>query len=338
MSTPIPVAILNDTRVDRHHGCERVMQAIETLLAKHGMEVAASCPAHVDWTSDAAFVSALDKVRLVIVNGEGTLHHDRPAGRKLLEIGAYARARGVPAVLLNAGWESNSPELVAMLKDFALVSVRDSASAHELRSAGQACRVVPDLSLYESVASPPVTRTGIAFTDSVDRFKAVALEDCRREVDGETLSILFPARGAAGYLRFVRQGFASRDAMRPAQLLRIVRMRHRLSRHGFTRTELFLQAVGRFRLLVSGRFHACTLALIAGTPFVTVPSNTGKIAALIADAGLEPWRASTPLDARSITAASATGWTAREHEAIAAYVERAHDAAEQLFRDLRALA
>jgi polysaccharide pyruvyl transferase WcaK-like protein len=339
MSIPLPVCILNDTRVDRHHGCERVMGAIETLVARHGMQVVGSCPAHADWRQQPQFLKALETARLVIVNGEGTLHHDRPAARRLLEIGAYARAAGVPAVLLNAGWEANGPELLALLRDFALVCLRDSASAEAVRTGGHAGRVVPDLSLYgpaPQAAAP--TRERIVFTDSVDRFKAVDLERCRREVGGDTLSIVFPPPGAAGYLRFLRQGFAARDALRPAQFLRIVRLRQRLCRNSFTRTEPFLSALGRYRLLVSGRFHACTLALITGTPFVSVPSNTGKIGTLVADAGLAPWRASTTLDARSIAQASAAGWSPQEREAIAAHVAAARSGAEQLFRDIRALA
>lgn len=339
MSTPLPVCILNDTRVDRHHGCERVMGAIEALVARHGMQVTGSCPAHADWRQEPRFLQALESARLVIVNGEGTLHHDRPAARRLLEIGAHARAAGVPAVLVNAGWEANGPALLAMLRDFALVSLRDSASAEAVRAGGQSCRVVPDLSLYGPApqAGAPA-RERVVFTDSVDRFKAVDLERCRREVGGDTLSIIFPPPGAAGYLRFLRQGFAARDALTPAQLLRIVRLRHRLCRNSFTRTEPFLSALGRYRLLVSGRFHACTLALITGTPFVSVPSNTGKIGTLVADAGLAPWRASTTLDAHSIAQASAAGWSPQEREAIASHVAAARSGAEQLFRDIRALA
>jgi polysaccharide pyruvyl transferase WcaK-like protein len=341
MSTraPGPVCILNDTRVDRHHGCERVMSAIETLVSRNGMQVIGSCPAHADWRERPEFLRAMEAARLVIVNGEGTIHHDRPAGRRLLEIGARARAAGIPAVLVNAGWEANGPELLAMLKDFALVSLRDSASAEAVRASGQDCRVVPDLSLYGSApqATGPA-RERIVFTDSVDRFKAVDLERCRREVGGDTLSIVFPPPGAAGYLRFLRQGFAARDALTPARLMRIVRLRHRLCRNSYTRTEPFLSALGRYRLLVSGRFHACTLALITGTPFVSVPSNTGKIATLVRDAGLQPWRASTRLDARSIAEASAAGWSAQEREAIEGHVTRARADAERLFQDIRGLA
>jgi len=336
----IAVCILNDTRIDRHHGCERVMGALESLVAGQGLRISATCPAHVDWRQDAAFLRALDAARLVIVNGEGTLHHDRPEARILLEIGRHSRARGVPAVLVNAGWESNGPELCALARDFVLVSARDRRSAEELRAHGVDCRVVPDLSLYEPIAVPAASAaSGLpAFTDSVDRFAAIALERCRREVGGTTLSIMFPDAGIGGYLKFLRAGFAARDVARPAAFMRIVRMRHRLWRAASPRTAEFIAQLARASLLVSGRFHACTLALLTRTPFVALPSNTGKIAQLVADAGLDGWRNQAELTPRFMAEASRRGWSAREEASIADYVATMRLAAQSLFRDVRALA
>lgn len=340
MSTRIPVCMLNDTRVDRHHGCERVMNAIGALATANGMEVLATSPAHSDWTRNGAFLRALERSRLIIVNGEGTLHHDRSAARKLLEIGRFARVYGKPVALVNAGWEANSPDFLRMLEDFDLLSMRDAASARAVRAGGLSCRVVPDLSLYGPAPAGSQRGSGerLGFTDSVDRFKAVELDACRRRMGGDFVSIVFPAPGPLGHLRFVRQGFGVRDVRTPATLLRISAMRHRLARSSFRETERFLASLAGYRLLVSGRFHVCTLALITGTPFIAVPSNTGKIAALIADAGLQPWRASASLDERGIGEAHAAGWTAQEREAIASHVYAARAGAEKLFRDMRSLA
>jgi hypothetical protein len=129
-----------------------------------------------------------------------TIHHDRPAGHTLLKIGRWARNNGIPVALVNAGWEANSAEMAKLLSDFSLVAVRDAASAAELHSQGQPCRIVPDLSVYESVQL--ATATGgngpILFADSVNRFTALALELARQATHGETLSIVYPASGFSG--------------------------------------------------------------------------------------------------------------------------------------------
>jgi len=335
----LTACILNDTRVDRHHGCDRVMGAIERLLDANGFRVTGLSPAHADWRSDSGFLRALDSAQLVVVNGEGTLHDDRPAARTLLQVGPYARSRNIPAVLVNAGWERNGEELAGLARDFTRVCARDHASAAALRAQGVECRVVPDLSLYGAVGSTASRGADgpIAFTDSVDRWKSIELERCRREVGGLPLSIAYPARGVSGYVRYVRAGFAARDALRPAALVRMVCQRHRFWKAASDSIADFLEALARSRMLVSGRFHACTLALLTGTPFATVPSNTGKIASLVADAGLEPWRTRIELTPRSVVEASRRGWGEHERHSIREYLASAQRLADELFRDIRAL-
>lgn len=339
MNLPVPVCVLNDTRIDRHHGCERVMQAVEHLLASNGCSVIASNPAHQDWEANPAFMQALPRARLVVVNGEGTIHHDRPAGHTLLKIGQWASAHGTPVALVNAGWEANSAELAGLLNNFSLVAVRDAASAAELATHGQRARVVPDLSLFAGAPAGSNSPSGaVLFTDSVNRFTALQLEHSRQATGGQTVSIVFPAKGLGGYLRFMRGAVARPDLKKPRQLFALLAMRQRMASHGSASTALFLQQLAQASLLVSGRFHACTLALATGTPFVAVPSNTGKIASLVADAGLETWRAETDLSTGAILKARKHGWSAAERKNIDVYLAHARDQAAQLFRDIRGLA
>ena len=316
------------------------MATLGKLLDETGFAVSVSHPAHRDWRADGRFLDALRASRLLIVNGEGTIHHDRPAGRILLEAGAAARAEGVPAALINAGWEGNGPALASLLARFALVSLRDSRSAAEVRDAGIDCRVVPDLSLYRrETPTEPRGRDGIGFTDNVERLRAVELDRCRRDAGGEPVSILYGDRGTSGYLRFLRAGVGLReDLAAPGRLAKLVRLRHRLWRAATPDTGAFIDRLARLRLLVSGRFHACTLALGVGTPFVAVASNTGKIAALIEDAGLDDWRLRVPLEAAAIQTAAERGWSGVERRNISDYLARTREAVDGLFRDLRGLA
>ncbi|HEX4331500.1 MAG TPA: polysaccharide pyruvyl transferase family protein [Usitatibacter sp.] len=316
------------------------MQAIERLLERNGLRVAATAPAHRDWSQDAAFLRELDACSLVVVNGEGSLHHDRPEAERLLAVGAYARSRGKPAVLVNAGWEANSPQLAARLRDFARVCARDTRSAQRIREAGIACDVVGDLSLYLAVSPGPAAAPGapLAFTDSVDRLKALALERCRRTLDASLLSILFPAQGAGGYPRFLREGIAASDLRAPGRLAALLRARHALWRASSRRTDEFLARLAGFGFVVSGRFHACTLALLTGTPFAALASNTAKIESLVEDAGLEPWRARIDLEKAAVTDAARRGWSVAERRAIDDYVAGARSGAERLFRELKDLA
>lgn len=327
--------IANDTRVDGHHGCSAVMTTLERLLEAKGMSVVARYPAHSDWRQDAQFLKKLASVRLLVVNGEGTIHHDRAAGRRLLELGAAARSLGVPAALVNTSWEANSDELTAMLADFALVAARDTVSAAQMRSGVPEVRVVPDLSLCADPEKTGQARRGIGVTDNVDRIKALVLSKVRREAGGTWVSI----HHRSPWMRFVREGLSLRtDLPRPLRLARLAAMRTGLWAASQDDLGRFMARLAGLELLISGRFHACTLALVSGTPFLAQSSNTGKIAALIADAGLDPARGGLPEARADFVAWQRAGWNPAEAEARLEYLALARSRAEALAVDLRALA
>jgi hypothetical protein len=338
MPTLVPTIVLNDTRVDRHHGCTRVMEAFDALLATNGCHVIARASAHSDWESDPGVLATASEARLVVVNGEGTIHHDRPGGIRLLRAGSWARERGIPAALLNCGWEANGADAVRRLADFSLVAVRDSRSAVEIRHLGGSCRVVPDLSLFAPWMPPGFPRQGIVFTDNVDRYATLNLDRARHLMQADWLPIQADGNGTAERVDFVRGGIASSDLRRPHVAFRMARVRLSLARQRLASPDQFLSELSKRKLLVTGRFHSCTLAMLARTPFVSLPSNTGKIQALVQDAGLATWRCASDLTQASLTEAMQLGWQVGEQSALTAYIDNGRDAMETLFRDVRGLA
>jgi hypothetical protein len=338
MNHKLRAVVLNDTRVDLHHGCNRVMSALKHLMEIYNVTLLAASPAHCDWLKNKTLISALEASQLVIVNGEGTIHHDRLAGQRLLEVGSWARAKGIPAVLINCGWEGNGSEFADMAKTFALVSVRDSASASLLQAQGVDCCLVPDLSLYEGEWSQcPPRKDIMLFSDSVDGKKALWLDKARRVCGGELISIVYSTPELAGYLRFIRGPIAKWDLLQPKRVLALANLRRNLYRVSSQYGDHFMNRLASGSLLVSGRFHACTLALCTGTPFVAIPSNTGKISALIRDVGLERWRERALLDCKTLAEAKAAGWSALEKKNIQDYLAYARTSAETLFTQIRSL-
>jgi polysaccharide pyruvyl transferase WcaK-like protein len=335
MSTDCPVFLVNDTRVDAHHGCTAVMTALERLILRHHMSISARWPAHIDWRNNPEFARALAAARLVVINGEGTIHHDRPSGRRLLEIGSVARAAGIPVALVNTGWEANGPELTSLLANFSLVSARDTQSAAAMRAGAPSVRVVPDLSLCSHPPATITPRKGIGFADNVERLRALELARLKGITGGRWLSIHHRRQLHA----FLRSGISLRsDIPAPARLARLVFMRHGLWQVSQDDLRKFLAELAGLEFLVSGRFHACTLALVTGTPFVAQASNTGKIAALIADSGLDIARSAIPSSPAELIDLAKRGWTKAENEARLDYLALARKESEDLAADLRALA
>lgn len=339
--TTYPVLVVNDTRVDNHHGCNSVMDALAHLLKVNGLEPVGFWPAHKDWLGNAEFDAAFDQAELVIVNGEGTIHHDRPAGRRLLEVGAAVRNANKRSALINTGWEANSDALTALLKDFDIISAREQQAASQMVGQGADVRVVPDLSFYAvSVLADKwqgaAGRGGIGFTDNVDRLKALKLAGLRRSLGGRTISI--HGRNEKSYLKFLRDGISLREDLKSfRQTGDLIRLRHRLWTNRFADKGDFMHAIASLDFLVSGRFHATTIAVAVGTPFASQASNTGKIAALARDVGLDDWRTSSDLTPKELKEVARKGWSRAEADNRLSYLEEARSKSELLFSDIRGL-
>jgi polysaccharide pyruvyl transferase WcaK-like protein len=224
------------------------------------------------------------------------------------------------------------------LRHFSLVAVRDSRSAAEVRCLGGECRVLPDLSLYLPWPATDYERREMAVTDSVDRETTLRLDAVRRAMGADWLPIQARGSGVLEAIAFVRYGIARSDVRDLRMAWAMARARISMSHARRASPDMFLDDLSRLQLLVSGRFHACALAMLTGTPFVSVPSNTGKIQALLHDAGLSQWRCKPDLSPLGLRDAWRTGWELGEQAALMEYIAAGRAATDLLFRDIRSLA
>lgn len=333
----ISAVLLNDTRTDCHHGCTTVVETIAELARDNGIELSAMVPARTDWLNDAATRTALESADLIIVNGEGTIHHDRPAGRLLLQVAEWAKSADKPCALINTTWEANGPGMVDLARSFDLVSVRESTSKAELDRQGIDCRVVPDLALWYRYSGEGV-RSGIRVTDSVLAGSSVALHHRLTKMGARPISLLYARRTPLETLRNLRRYQLDPNA-RVEGLGRIARATMADWWAQTADRDTFIKELTSAELVVTGRFHALILCLATHTPVIVVPSNTHKNEATLADAGLEPWR--LPRDIAQIDVAlleRARQWTETEAAHLDSWLSDSRAAQEALFADIATLA
>ncbi len=130
------VVIINDTGAKAHFGCRLVMSAYRKLVQERDIELVGTQKIRSPWHSDSNR-KMLDRADLVIVNGEGSIHHNRFTD--LLEV-----ADEYPSILVNCVFEEM--DCSAHLGKFKHVAVRESMSARYMET--QHCRkpeIVPDL-------------------------------------------------------------------------------------------------------------------------------------------------------------------------------------------------
>lgn len=329
--------LINDTLADRHHGCRGVVQTIEKLASDNGISIVGRSPVHSDWQNDAAILSAIRAADIVLVNGEGTIVHDRPAARKLVDVADHCARLGKPAVLLNTSWFFNGKDLAESARGFAIIAARETTSASNLRAEGLDCRVVADLALHRPIESGArANRVGI--TDSVCAETALELDGLRRKFGGEIVNIFYGRRGVGG-LRFFIRAFGGRQALAdPLKFTRVFRAAQAFLCSQIGSEDEFLDLIGCLRLLITGRFHAAIYALSSLTPLLALESSTPKISATMKDAGLLEWRVATVSKIDPDLLDSASQWHGDEEDNIRDFQSDNRARQKQLFRDIAALA
>jgi len=327
------VLVMGDMRDLHHHGCEAVIAELQAGLERAGLSVWRML-AGIDWHDAEEDCLHAD---LVVINGEGALHHGRPNVRGVIELAERRGSR--PTALLNTSWFDNPPELSARLRAFRMLCTRESLSAREIAAHGSRPEVFPDLAVLHALRSGLVhrPRNGFMTTDSTKPGLT------RR------LRALAGARGwdycpVLAFPNFPRPGAKSRKIRMRTMLARmagplarwLVSPRYHAHAIGDAETRDYLLRLAESAGVVTGRFHVVCFALAMRVPFVAVASNTPKIEALLKDAGLDPSkRVMNPDGIAGVS--NVPPFDSGEIEALDAYASRVENGAEDFFRRIATL-
>lgn len=219
--------------------------------------------------SDAAFASCLQATDIVLVNGEGTIHHNSLRALGLLALTKSAIEAGKKVLLLNATIQQMSP---ALLKDVLpmvdLIHVRESASFHALRQLNLNPILAPDLAF---LALDDVSDPKISLLDSRDHILVTAGVTANRD----SLQTLFNGVKSTGkkpvYLSIG-------DGGETALATEVCReMSVSFVDAGTLGVKELVGFLRQFPAAISGRHHINIFLMRAGVPFLPLPSNTWKI-------------------------------------------------------------
>jgi hypothetical protein len=326
--------LFNATERNGHHGCALVAAQTDKLAKEAGIDVVARL--------DLGIPSKFDEragYDMVLVNGEGSVHHDQPAAMRVANVGRFFRRIGKPAYLINASYEANGPRISEGVACFRLIYVRDTRSRDELAKLGIAATVVPDLSLTWQCAPVGVSGNRLVVVDSVQNSVSAGLYALAQAHAGRYFTIKaeppvlrdFPDRNQARRAKyFLRRGLAMalpqgwrREKLRP-------------SHPSF---DSFITALtDGTALIISGRFHGVCMALVLEVPVLGLRSNTSKIEALLADIGLANRTVAGVDEAAGILVTSATNassYSATDLDRIRAFRRRALADARIMFETIR---
>lgn len=194
-------------------------------------------------------VAADEDYDVLVVNGEGSMHHDSVTCRKKLREIRSALDEGKQVHLINTVWQSNSAESAEILKECATVSVREVLSQSELKAVGVASQVALDQSFFLPIDEDVVAQ----------------------DFHGEAVLTDFYSRDLSTFAKVTTQWTWS---------VPYVQM------HEWAWASL-VNSLRSASVLLTGRHHAVYAACRARTPFLALKGNTHKIEGLIATSGID---------------------------------------------------
>lgn len=333
------IIILNDTSNESHHGCVLVMENINKLVVKNDMQVICTNPSGVDWKKNVAILESIPRCDLILVNGEGTLHHAQPLARDLISIAKYVKQNfKIPVVLINTTYEENGDEFAEYTSYFDLIYVRENLSKNELQKYGIKSKVVPDMTFYSKFdLSKKVTQSLIGVTDSVYKNKSKELFQLALRKNYEFLPILaFPKnkksiKGKLSFLRFMifKKSIPLLTYFKTIFSFRIAKMLCYTCGH-----DNYIKKISGLDFLIVARYHALCFALKALTPFFYIESNSFKMKGLLEDIDIGY---SKLLSSSNYENLIPYKFSQEEIKRISSYVNNAPDRIELMFNEISGL-
>ncbi len=296
MSKLLNVVVLNDTRSEHHHGCSRVMNCIDHYLKDCSSAVAYSAVGD-NWQQSEKLKRKIVAADIVIVNGEGTIHHNSSTGLALVKVAQFAKKYGAKSYLINMTYQANDSSYKKYLADFERIFVRESYSKAELTDLGIESEIVPDLTFSVIPDNHEnLNADNILITCSVKGHITIALEEKFSLDENVMFSSIFNQNKAT--MENITVSTRLLNIMKnntPAQMVKklIDTVTSRIStidqinwQTQYTHPE-YADFLAQAKIVICGRFHAMTICMNQGTNFLAIESNSHKVSGTLADIGLE---------------------------------------------------
>lgn len=311
------------------------MAVLEAGLTRRGVQIIATSPVRHAWWDDAALMQKIAEAQILVINGEGTLHHGGAQGEALVRLARHPVRGTKPLFLINALYQENPPDWGEALKTFTGLWARDSRSAAAMAQAtGRPVGSFGDLTLCGDSIAGTGPRQGIVLGDSVKK------KVSRR------LAQLSTARPGCKLVPIVQDLKSVRDRTGLAAVMR--RIENSLftaaSRWRYPALQLlpdqaaYAEVLRQAAVHVTGRFHGVCFSVATETPFVTLSSNSWKSEALIADVGLSTDRLVAPDRLTPDLLDRDWSYSVQERTAIRNFLSMSAAAAARAFDEIAAAA
>lgn len=322
------VAVINDTRSTHHFGCMLVMENLMRLLSDQDVDVVWTWPVSVDWRRHKRRILSMPAVDAIIINGEGTIHHNdsRRFSQALIDMVDFAAdTLKVPCYLLNATLHKNTAAAYQSLGRARAIYVRDRGSLKELQEfGGLTGAYVPDLTFASNVS-----HSG----DRSECDRTLVIDSAVKE-DSRFLEAYASDNGFDFRSMVVARPSNARFLRSPRPWVRNVIKWLKSDRKLATDAGSYIRYLQGYGMVITGRYHTVTMCLKNRIPFVALESNTPKVRYLLTDVLGEAGRSLTASTVQSGIPESLRRFSKKELQAISIFTAEAEVAIQAMIADI----
>ena len=261
------LAVYNDTSSSGHAGCSCVMRVIESKIKKLKLKKEYSWPYNVNWRLSKELIKEVD---VFIVNGEGTLHDDNQGGGAyfLIELIDYLLSQDKRVILVNSELYQLSNKALNTISKCDFIGCRNRYSynlINRFKDVREKSDFIYDYSLYYKFPKSSQRTSESVVIDSADskekgRLRAFSQEKKFPYIKMETFltGIIFFRVFELPYVERVL--FLFPDRVRAFFGRLIIRKMSKVNRK--RAVNKFLQAIGKYGNIYTGRYHGMLISLI----------------------------------------------------------------------------
>ena len=331
--------LLNDTSYELHHGCEKVVKNIKNLLILNNIKVIDTNPTGHDWKNNHQLLRNISESDIILVNGEGTLHHSQLRAKELITFVKYIKDyTDIPIVLINSTYQKNNDEMAACVKLFDLIYVRETLSKDDLSKYNIKSKVVPDMTFYSQFnlsKKSPTEDIGASDSVYVEISKKI-FELCKEKeykfLPALTASKKIRLNGFKNIIKFVKYNIYKNIKYILHQLR--FRLFHEVDAKPYymDNYQNYIQEISSLKFLIAGRYHSLCFSLKTLTPFVAIKSNSHKIEGMLEDVGIGIDRVISEDDLNQFRV---NNFNKVETDKILKYINEAPLKIEAMFKEIR---
>lgn len=228
---------------------------------------------YLKFKQNTDYLSFLLSIDYIVINAEGTIHHDAVGAKALLSFAKFGKELNKKVFIVNGSFYDLNEDLLNILKISDKIFVREKKSFEYLQKKKIESRLIPDCAFLADFKSSPDLNYSCLYTPGVT-FTYGQGNSEERLVESLKLHFLIISK------KYKNPSFLLIDKKEMFFAELWVSLGGTILDATSLDINLLLERISEFDLVVSGRYHILLFAIMCNVKTIPLTSNTDKIEGL----------------------------------------------------------